>query len=122
MTLNEKALEAAASALCDASLETHRYEYSCLSQDVGQSMMDVARILAKAAIEAWEAALWRPIEELADGKIVIMYALMDTETGNWKMATGCKHNGEFTWDGDRLREWSILPTHWRPIPTFKEQK
>lgn len=48
----EKIIEAMANAICDESHETHRNEYTCLIQDRGQSMMDVGRLLAQAALKA----------------------------------------------------------------------
>lgn len=66
---------------------------------------------------------WFPIETAPKGKIILLFAVTDrSENGdvsNWKMATGSTPfagSAEWTWDGYRLREWDVQPTHWMPLP------
>lgn len=66
---------------------------------------------------------WQSIETAPKGKILLLFAVTDRkEDGsitNWKMATGStpfEGPVEWTWDGYRLREWDVQPTHWMPLP------
>ena len=66
---------------------------------------------------------WQPIETAPKQKIVLLWALTDTETGNWKMSTGYwmpgyrDEPGSWTWDGRLLKAYEVHPTHWMPLPT-----
>ena len=68
--------------------------------------------------ESDTAAEWQPIETAPKHKILLLYALIDTETGNWKMGTGhYGDNGIWTWDGTYLDKWyHRKPTHWMSLP------
>jgi hypothetical protein len=70
MKSREELRDVMADAICDASLDVVRNEYSCLIQGHGQSMMDVARILADAALEALCGALPEPLTTSRSGKII----------------------------------------------------
>lgn len=65
---------------------------------------------------------WQPADTAPKQKIVLLWAITDTETGNWKMATGCwmpgygDDPGGWDWDGRRLRSYDIQPTHFMPLP------
>jgi hypothetical protein len=66
---------------------------------------------------------WQPIATAPKGKIILLFAVTDRgEDGtvtNWKMATGSTPFAgpiEWTWDGYRLREWDIKPSHWMSLP------
>ncbi len=65
---------------------------------------------------------WQPIETAPKQKVVLLWALTDTETGNWLMATGYwmpgygDDPGAWTWDGRRLKAYDTQPTHWQPLP------
>lgn len=53
------------------------------------------------------------------GRIVLLWALTDTDTGNWKMAVGnwSEPNDLWHWDGRWLdKPYDTLPTHWQPLP------
>ena len=65
---------------------------------------------------------WRPIESAPKQTVILLWALTDTDTGNWKMATGFwmpgyrDEPGSWTWDGSRLKSYDVQPTHWQPLP------
>jgi hypothetical protein len=65
---------------------------------------------------------WQPIETAPKQKVILLWALTDTDTGNWKMAAGYwmpgygDEPGEWTWDGHRLKSYDAQPTHWMPLP------
>lgn len=66
---------------------------------------------------------WRPIETAPKGRIILLWAVTDRaddgEIRNWRMGTGSTPFAEpieWTWEGYRLREWDIKPTHWMPLP------
>ncbi len=65
---------------------------------------------------------WQPIETAPKQKVVLLWALTDTDTGNWKMATGywmpgyAEDPGGWTWEGRRLMPYDAQPTHWMPLP------
>lgn len=68
------------------------------------------------------ASNWQPIETAPKQRVVLLWALTDEETGNWKMATGFwmpgyrDEPGEWEWDGRRLKPYDVQPTHWMPLP------
>ena len=74
-----------------------------------------------AAIEAGKADKWQSIETAPrEGRMFIGFAIVDTQTGNWRMAI-ISHNryrevgmGESGWVG--WPRYSIEPTHWMPLP------
>jgi hypothetical protein len=62
---------------------------------------------------------WQPIETAPYGKTVLLFAITDTETGNWKMATGSRpfdNSRPWNWGGYELRPYDVEPTHWMPLP------
>lgn len=61
---------------------------------------------------------WQPIETAPKMRTILLFAVTDTETGNWKMATGFWHTGwnEWEWDGRILKGYDTKPTHWSPLP------
>lgn len=65
---------------------------------------------------------WRPIDTAPQQKVILLWALTDTDTGNWKMGAGYwmpgygDASGCWIWDGDRLESYSQQPTHWRALP------
>ncbi len=74
-------------------------------------------------IKVVSAMTWQPIETAPKGRILLLFAVTDRRedgsVSNWKMATGSTPFAgpiEWTWDGYRLREWDIAPTHWMPLP------
>lgn len=77
-----------------------------------------------AVYESWfnegirAAHEWHPIETAPKYKILLLYALTDTETGNWAMGTGnYGDDGIWTWDGRRLdKEYYLKPSHWMALP------
>ena len=68
--------------------------------------------------ESDTAAEWQPIETAPKHKILLLYALIDKETGSWDMGTGhYGDNGIWTWDGTYLDKWyHRKPTHWMSLP------
>ena len=113
MTINEKALEKAAEAIRTTKLYAHHgadtHEYP------GNSLA-----LAKAAIEAYEAALWRPISEAPkDGTNILGRYQDDYAVIHWN------RYGEY-WilseSGTNADNGEWFSTHFRPLPTFKEQE
>ena len=51
-------------------------------------------------------------------QVPLLFAIVDTETGNWKMETGCwsEGHGIWVWKGRPLKQYDVQPTHWRPLP------
>ena len=72
----------------------------------------------KSALEAAEAAAWEPIEISPKMKNVLMFAITDTETGNWKMDTGYWNSSAecWVWEGRQIRKYDTQPTHFIPLP------
>lgn len=64
------------------------------------------------------ANMWRPIESAPQMKSILLFAIQDIETGNWKMQTGFFHLGydEWEWEGRILKSYDVKPTHWMPLP------
>lgn len=110
MTLNEKAFDKAAHAIEDLLLEPGRSH--------------TPRKLAKAAIEAYEASLWSPINEAPkDGSSIID---QNGRVFHWAKSIQDFTYGQLDYRDDNLdyvpcSETSII-THFRPLPTFKEQE
>lgn len=73
-----------------------------------------AGLVARAYLDLREAG-WEPIETAPKQTLVLLWALTDTETGNWKMASGhwCPgyqdEPGEWEWDGRRLKAYDVQP-------------
>lgn len=61
---------------------------------------------------------WMPIETVPKQHVVLLYALTDTETGNYKMETGFWSEGHsaWVWEGRALKPYDTQPTHWMPLP------
>lgn len=61
---------------------------------------------------------WQPIETAPKMRTILLWALTDTETGNWKMETGFWHTGydNWTWEGRQIKSYDHQPTHWQPLP------
>jgi hypothetical protein len=65
---------------------------------------------------------WRTIDSAPVQRLLLLWALADTETGNWKMATGFwmpgyrDEPGCWEWEGRRLKPYDLQPTHWMPLP------
>jgi hypothetical protein len=65
---------------------------------------------------------WLPISTAPKQKVILLWALTDTDTGNWKMATGYwmpgygDEPGDWYWDGRRLTAYDVQPTHWQELP------
>ncbi len=80
-------------------------------------------------IDETKADEWQQIDSAPKGRVILLWAVTDRdESGNitnWKMATGhTPFDGptEWTWDGYRLREWDIKPTHWQSLPSPPSDK
>jgi hypothetical protein len=105
-----------------ARLETER---GYIAQFTAEHAQQCARTLAEAiaALRASQGPGWQPMETCPRGRIVLMFAVTDTDehgkVQNWKMATGnYSFDGEYLyWDGDRLdKPYMHRPTHWMPLP------
>lgn len=68
---------------------------------------------------------WRTdMENAPKMKTILLFAVVDTETGNWKMAAGFWHTSyegretttPWCWDGHQVRSYETQPTHWMPLP------
>lgn len=63
---------------------------------------------------------WRRIadEMPPEGRTVLLWALTDPDTGNWKMETGhySTSNRIWYWQGWMDRPYHTKPTHWQPLP------
>ncbi len=65
---------------------------------------------------------WQDIATAPKQKVILLWALTDTETGNYKMATGYwmpgfgDEPGAWEWEGRRLKAYDVQPTHWQPLP------
>lgn len=65
---------------------------------------------------------WQPIASAPKQRVILLWALTDTETGNWKTATGYwmpgygDDPGAWWWDGRQLKSYDIQPTHWQRLP------
>lgn len=66
-----------------------------------------------------EVITWQPIETAPKhGKMIIGFAITDTETGNWKMRI-MSHMKNYAGDKSEWNGWGdswIPPTHWMPLP------
>jgi hypothetical protein len=94
----QRALEAAADAIGDA-------------WDTDEDDDERLRVYARAAVQAWEAALWQPIETAPrDG--TRFHAWIPP---NDMMTTGTVANC-FWHLGGWYHPYFTEPTHWRPIP------
>ena len=65
--------------------------------------------------------IWQPIETAPkDGKLIIVFAVVDTETGNWRQEIVSFNPyrevgmGESEWFG--WPRYMAAPTHWMPLP------
>ena len=110
--IREKAIEAAARAI-----------YNCWNLQAGwvpwvedsptkwhASWQDKARREARAAIAAWEAALWRP-----EGEAEAQEDVLVINAG--EIAVAFRENGEwFQWQGRHMKSVS----HFRPLPAPPE--
>ena len=72
---------------------------------------------------------WLPIESIPMQKLFILWAITDTETGNWSMWIGAKMPGYkddppyFTGrDGRQMQTYETHPTHWMPLPAPPQAK
>ena len=61
---------------------------------------------------------WQPIETAPIMHTVLLWAWVDTETGNWRMATGYWSFGHeaWKWEGQVLKADEAQPTHWQHLP------
>lgn len=61
---------------------------------------------------------WQPIATAPKMPTVLLFAITDTETGNWKMETGFWHDGydAWRWGGHICHTYETQPTHWMPLP------
>jgi Protein of unknown function (DUF551) len=67
--------------------------------------------------EACSRFEWRPIETAPnEGRMVLLFAIVDSATGNWSMRIGSRWRGGDQWNGWG-NSW-IEPTHWMPLPTI----
>lgn len=103
--IRDNSIEAAARAMCDdelwpgAWIKTNEVEHEAWLRR------------ARAAIAAYEAALWQPIETAPrDGGVVIVRT--NSVEGLPAFATCCAYHPDAGWCVDDLREC----THWRPLP------
>ena len=111
--MNEKAIEAAAKALWMCNDCTG----DCFDDNGNEcphcfgSGMDI-----RAAIAAYEAALWRPIEEApgaSDGVDVIVFG------GRFEEPTALPSDGAW-WALQKSERSTTIPTHFRPLPAAPE--
>ncbi len=81
------------------------------SRDHYLSSKDRDKLRAHAA--QLERNAWEPISTAPkDGLLVLTFAIVDSETGNWNMKISCR------WEvGGPWLNWApAKPTHWRPLP------
>lgn len=114
--MTDPRIEAAARAICE-------YAHQCEGEtvqwyEITEALRDVARRYALIALEAADAAAWRPIESAPkDGTEIIA-------CGTQTFDAGCKPE-PFTniicWSSNRWQDGTIAdepkPTHWQPLPT-----
>lgn len=64
-----------------------------------------------------EGRAWQPIETAPRGKIVLTWAIVDTETGNWNMRTSYVRFYKLDDEPDLWADWPAYcqPTHWAPL-------
>lgn len=91
-----------------------------IAQHVRFNSTDEIDAAADAAIAAYEAAQWRPIEEAPkDGTFVLLWANGLVELGIW-------NSEDLMWpwsiDGGADALDSDTPTHFRPLPPAPEDK
>lgn len=106
MTHDEKIVEAVATA----EVRYDGYEdLLCLSRTMRERYLDRAR----AAITAYQAEAWQPIETAPKGQVILGY---QATPGDWegRMAV-C---WDFAPDGRSLfiGDGGLMPTHWQPLP------
>jgi hypothetical protein len=83
------------------------------------------RVWMRAAIDAYEKALWRPIAEAPGGESVLITRLMrdhPCSAINTYVATKCEETGEWICYMDQIEdpEAPITPTHFMPLPAPPE--
>lgn len=60
---------------------------------------------------------WQPIETAPRNKIVLLFGRYHYQPENWKIHSGyVQEQGGCVWNGERLTEYSMKPTHWMPLP------
>ena len=116
MTINEKALMEAARAI--------------FNKDPGYGLKGVFEAnednyvgYAKAAIEAYEAALWRPASEAPENIPLMARSVYDHPLGGARETYSVCVRKDGNW-WEVISDYSPegIVTHFRPLPTFKEQE
>lgn len=91
-----------------------RFDYLCAPCCTRQ---DEAALKLQADLR--EVITWQPIDTAPKhGKLIIGFAITDTETGNWKMRI-MSHMKNYAGDKSEWNGWGdswIPPTHWMPLP------
>lgn len=112
-TMTDKAIEAAAEALADKWNEVYG----------GESSAEYFMEFARAAIAAYEQAMWRPIEEAKkDGTLVdlfLPYGIGRITSCFWREDGDCGPNWYRTViEDDQPFDFAVgcAPTHYRPLP------
>ncbi|SRR6266851_4308783 len=70
-------------------------------------------------LPSMEVERWQLICSAPTSMVILLWALTDTATGNWKMATGYWSSGHETWiwEGLHLKPYDVQPTHWMLLPS-----
>lgn len=123
---HDKAIEAAAEALLAAEWEDAGEtpeDAAMIARSIMGGIADdsddyarVARLAARAAIAAYERAMWRPIEEApreSDGEDVIVVG------GRYAEPTVVSSDGAW-WALQKSDGSVVIPTHFRPLPPAPE--
>jgi len=101
----DKEVEAVHDKLLQVSHLIYGEELSALEEDLIQ--------IIRAATQQTQG--WMGIESAPrDGKIIIAYAIVDTETGNWNQYLISWNRYENEWNG--WQKYTAAPTHWQPLP------
>lgn len=116
MTINEKALEKAAKAAREENARQYRdNDREKVRNKCGIPFWEEEirpYLIAEAVINAYEASLWRPIEEAPSQEAVIILTEDD------RISVGQHYKQE--WFDCLEDNMEVNPTHWRPMPYFKE--
>ena len=70
---------------------------------------------------------WQDISTAPLMKTIMLFAVTDAETGNWKIGTGWWREGYqsaegcWIWEGREVKEYETQPTHWQPLPAAPKE-
>lgn len=88
-------------------------------QAASASINDLIRARARAAIAAYERAMWRPIDEAPRNKMVLL-AWRNWRTTEWENEVNHASTGKRHESGYSSISWHGEATHFRPLPAPPE--